>query len=140
MYYVQAPEPVSEKGWKWKPKGKTFSKFQSALDFKVKTQSDVKSGSHAEPSDLTVGEIAREWIEAGKPDWKIQTQNGHATQVEKYIVPALGHLKAQKLSHLAIRAASVDWQNKLGAKTVNNLLANHQPNLRVRNPGARLQV
>jgi integrase len=125
MYYIQAPDPLSEKGWKWKPKGKRFSKYQDALNFKVTTQSEVKSGNHVEPSHITVEEIAKEWLESGKPDWKIQTYNGHHMQVTKYIVPSLGHLKAGRLSAGNVRAAGAEWQKQksISAKTVNKLFA-----------------
>jgi integrase len=123
MYYIQVSDPLSEKGWKWKPKGKRFSKYQDAVDFKVKTQSEVKGGTHIEPSDLTVEEIAKQWLASGKPDWKTQTYNGHQMQVVKYIIPSLCSFKVSRLSAAAIRAASVEWLKTLSPKTVNKLFA-----------------
>src|SRR6266550_4006413 len=84
MYYIQVEDLLSEKGWKWKPKGKRFSKYQDALNFKVKIQNEVKGGNHVEPSDITIEQVAREWLESGKPDWKKQTILGHEMQVRKY--------------------------------------------------------
>ena len=109
MYYVQTPDHLSEVGFRWKSKGKQFAKYQDALDFKVKTQSEVKAGRYSEPSNLTVENIAKEWLAAWKPDWKVQTYNGYEMHLSKYILPCLGHLKAARLTAAAIRAASVEW-------------------------------
>ena len=80
MYYVQAPDPLRESGYHWKPKGKRFSKYQDALDFKVKVQSEVKSGSHQESSDLTLEELAKEWLQSCRQDWKLQTFDTHSSR------------------------------------------------------------
>src|SRR6266478_645866 len=63
---VQVPDALSTAGFKWKLKGKTFAKYQEAVDAKVRTQAEVKSGKYTEPTDVTVREVVAAWLEAGK--------------------------------------------------------------------------
>jgi integrase len=126
---VQVPDPLSPTGYRWKLKVETFAKEQEAINAKVKTQAEIKSGKYVEPSDLSVKELVEKWLEAGKTrgvskqgPWKIQTYLAHKTQLERYIAPELGELKASKLKKAAIEQAAAVWGRSVDNTTVNKVL------------------
>jgi integrase len=122
--------PVSdENGSRWKSKVKTFSRYQAAIDYKVKVQGEIKSDKYIEPSDKTVGELIRAWIDAGKSrgvtkrgPWKIQTTLKLEGVLENHIGPALGDIKAASLKKLAIERAADQWTRTQSAKNANKIL------------------
>jgi integrase len=129
MTYVQVSDPLSPSGFKWKPKGKRFSKYQDAVDAKVNIQAEVKSGKYVEPKDATVKELVAAWLKAGETrgvtkhgKWKIQTYLSHETQYN-YIVPKLGEIKASKLRKSQIELAAAGWKETRSAAVANVLLS-----------------
>ena len=128
MTYVQVPDPLSTDGFKWKLKGIRFAKYQDAVDAKIKTQSEVKSGKYTEPTEATVKELMAAWLEAGRTrgvtkhgKWKIQTYLSHETQYNE-IMPALGEIKASKLRKSQIEQAAAEWKETRSALVANVLL------------------
>jgi integrase len=129
--HVQIPDPVAPNGYRWKLKVKTFAKYQDAVDAKIKTSADVKSGKYIEPTDKTVKQLMEAWLEAGKTKgvvkrgrpWKIQTYLGFKGHLDNHIAPQLGDLKASILKKSAIELAGAKWQTegKLSAETVNKI-------------------
>jgi integrase len=126
---VAVPDPLSKSGFRWKLKGKTFAKYQEALDAKVKTQAEVKAGKYVEPSDVTVRELFSAWLEAGKTrgvtrhgKWKIQTYYSHEAHFN-HIAPKLGEIRASALRKSQIEQAAAEWTEAISADTANTLLA-----------------
>jgi integrase len=126
---VQVADPLAASGYRWKLKGKTYPTFQAALDAKVKTQAEVKSGRYTEPTDVTVREVVAAWLEAGKTrgvtkhgKWKIQTHLSHETQMN-HIAAKLGEIKASALRKSMIEQAAAQWKEAISADTANTLLA-----------------
>jgi integrase len=127
---VQVTDPLSPSEHRWKLKVQTFGKEQDARDAKLKIQNEVRSGSYAEPSELTVKGLVEEWLHAGKTrgvskkgrPWKIQTYISHKIQFDRYIAPQLGDLKASKLKKAAIEQAAGIWAQSVSAETTNKLL------------------
>jgi integrase len=127
---VQIPDPLSASGFRWKLVGKTYSSYQDAVDAKIKTQSEVKSGKYVEPTDATVKELVTAWLEAGKTrgvskrgPWKIQSYLSHQMQFNRHIAPKLGDVKASKLRKSMIEQAAAEWSETVSARTTNKLLA-----------------
>jgi integrase len=118
-YYV--PDPLAKNGWR--QKAKHFDKYQDAVDFKVKRHAEIKTGDYVPPVDLTVKEIAEKFLEARKPRWKAQTYAAHEVQLNNYIRPRCGHLKATSLKAVDIETAGAEWNKRVSHKTVNKVFA-----------------
>src|SRR5262249_38017164 len=126
---VKVDDPLSTTGFKWKLKGTTHDTYQNAVDAKVKTQSEVKSGKYVEATDATVKELFEAWLEAGKTRgvtkhgrWKIQTYFSHVAQLG-HIAPKLGDIKASLLRKSQIEQAAAEWKEAISADTANTLIA-----------------
>jgi len=126
---VKVDDPLSTTGFKWKLKGTTHDTYQNAVDAKVKTQSEVKSGKYVEATDTTVKELFEAWLEAGKTRgvtkhgrWKIQTYFSHVAQLG-HIAPKLGDIKASALRKSQIEQAAAEWKEAISADTANTLIA-----------------
>ncbi len=118
----RAPHPL-EPG-KLIQRQKTFGKFREATEYDKKVHTQVTEGDYIEPSNLTVKEIAEKWLEARrgkKGRWKEQTYLGHKSHVDRYILPALGHIRATTLRSVDVEIAGAEWQKELSAKTVNKI-------------------
>src|SRR5262249_44944091 len=113
---VLVPDPLAASGVRWKLKGKTYPRYQDALDAKVKIAAQVKARKYVEPSDKTVNEMVESWIEAGRNKgvtkhgpWKLQTYDGARGHLERHIAPMLGGLKASALRKVAVESAGAKW-------------------------------
>jgi hypothetical protein len=130
MTYVQVPDPLSTGGFKWKPKGMRFAKYQEAVDAKIKIQAEIKSGKYVEPKDAVVRELLAAWLEAGKTrgvvskrgPWKIQTYLSHERECG-YITSNLGEIKASKLRKSQVEQAAGVWREARSPEVANVLLS-----------------
>lgn len=58
----------------------------------------VKNGTYRQPSKLTVGEWLTMWLnDYMKPSIRPTTWEGYQTQIDKHIIPNLGHIRLDKL-------------------------------------------
>jgi integrase len=127
---VQVPDPLSPAGFKWKLKGKRFKTYEAAVSAKRKIQSDIESGKHVEPTDVTVKGLVEAWLEAGKTKgvskrgpWKIQTQLSNEAHLKRHIAPKIGDVKASKLRKSMVEQAAAGWKQETSARTTNKVLA-----------------
>jgi integrase len=91
----------------------------------------VRSGSHVEPTNVTVRELMESWLETGKrrgfnkrkQPWKIQTYLGNKMHADRYIIPKFGALPVAKLRKGAIEQAGQEWKEDSGITggTVNKI-------------------
>ena len=106
-------------------KQKTFRNYRAAVSFDEKTKTQLRDGDYVPPSAVTVREIVDSWLAARKGKkgrWKEQTFLSHKGHADNYILPSLGHMKAQSVRAVDVEAAAAEWKG-LSAKSVNKVLA-----------------
>lgn len=59
---------------------------------------DVRSGSYVPPTDRTVGDLIKEWLERGAARWKPATAAAYRQRAENHVLPIFGKTKAETLT------------------------------------------
>jgi len=96
---------------------------------KVLTQllSELNQGTLIEPSKLTLQEYLREWMKTYvEPNLSPTTVDGYRVNIEKHIIPSIGHIKLQTLTPLHLQrfykdklnSGRLDGKGGLNPKTV----------------------
>jgi len=96
---------------------------------RVMTQllSELHQGTLIEPSKLSVQEYLRSWMKTYvEPNLSPTTIDGYGVNIEKHIIPSIGHLRLQELSPLhlqrfysdKLKSGRVDGKGGLSAKSV----------------------
>lgn len=96
---------------------------------KVKTQllAELHQGTLIEPSKLTLQEYLREWMKTYvEPNLSPTTNDGYRVNIEKHIIPNIGHIRLQELSPLHLQRlykdklnnGRVDGKGGLSAKSI----------------------
>lgn len=96
--------------------------------FKSKTEAREKLRHHLNeldrgniPSDITIGEWLRKWLDEDCSDYKPSTLRSHIHCVETYIVPEIGKLKLDKLTHVQINKMYRKHEQRLSSVTVHRI-------------------
>ena len=126
---LQVPDWTQPSGFRWKSKVMTFNREKEAIDAKIKTASEVKSGNYVEPTNKSVLDLLTAWLETAKRDgvtkrgpWKMQTYLFHKTHIDNHIGPILGPMKASALKKRIIEQATAKWEQDTSAETANKIL------------------
>lgn len=99
-YVTVGYDPESQKPKKKYFYGKTRKEVQERIN---EAAGKVQAGTYREPSKLTVAEWFNNWLnDYMKPSLRPTTWESYKTQIDKHILPALGHLRLNQLqtSHL----------------------------------------
>ncbi|KAF0194377.1 MAG: prophage LambdaCh01 site-specific recombinase phage integrase [Bacillota bacterium] len=89
--------------------------------------SELHQGTLIEPSKLSVQEYLRGWMKTYvEPNLSPTTIDGYRVNIEKHIIPSIGHIRLQELSPLhlqrfyseKLKNGRVDGKGGLGAKSV----------------------
>jgi integrase len=123
MHTVRVKDPEAVDGWKWKLKGKTFPTYDKAVGFKVKNQADNRRSRNLEPTELTMEQLCKEYLEYKQPHLKRQTYLFYKSHVDLYIIPALGNKEAANILPAEIRKALNTWEQKLYWTTLKGVYA-----------------
>jgi integrase len=126
---AKVADPTSDDEYRWKLIGKRFKRLEDARNWRLKMQSENKTGAHVEPTEKTIAEMFEKWMEVGKKQgfrkngrpWKIQTLIRYQIILDKHIKPALGSTKASGLKRLAIEQAAQAWKETTSAQHANNI-------------------
>lgn len=82
--------------------GKTRKEVQEQVN---KTLGNVQAGTYREPSKLTMAEWLTSWLnDYMRPSLRPTTWESYKTQVDKHILPALGHLRLSQLQTSDLQA------------------------------------
>lgn len=102
--------------------GKTQKEVLKKLRDAVK-QSD--EGGYRKPSDKTVEEWMKEWLDSIRGSVKILTQQTYESKVRTYIIPELGKIKLRELKPVRIQAfeKKLSEEKGLAPKSFINILA-----------------
>ena len=77
-----------------------FETKREALAKMSEVQSAVQRDEFVTPSQLTVGEYLKDWLENRRSQLKPSTWRSYASNVQAHVVPALGKCRLQQLSPL----------------------------------------
>ena len=77
-----------------------FETKREALAKMSEVQSAVQRDEFVTPSQLTVGEYLKDWLENRRSQLKPSTWRSYASNVQVHVVPALGECRLQRLSPL----------------------------------------
>ena len=113
---------------------KTFKTKKEAEKAMQETMAKINNHSFVKDSKITVKAFLLEWLEVYiKPHMSPTTTDSYVTQVEKYIIPALGNKKLQDLKTVDIQKFYNQLKEKsplsgkpLSAKTIKNIHMNLQ--------------
>jgi Phage integrase, N-terminal SAM-like domain/Arm DNA-binding domain len=103
-WYFDVPDPVTGKRRQYSKGGfRTKKECQQALN---EALSALRTGTFVEPSQRTVaGFLVKEWLPAMRPPRvRPSTWLSYRKNVERHIVPALGHLPLQRLTPAQLTA------------------------------------
>ena len=89
----------------YKANGKRNQKWESGFRTKKDAQHrlnnrihEVQTGNYVEEDTRALGEFLREWFSSYvEPNLAINTINGYQTNIEKHIIPAIGHIQISQL-------------------------------------------
>jgi integrase len=114
---------IAKKGKRWYPvidirdeNGKRKRKWLQGFDTKKAAQAflneklnEIQKGTFVQTSDMTVADYLRYWLNNyAKPNTAPRTYEGYEMIVDKHLIPALGHLKLEKLQPLHIQKYYTD--------------------------------
>jgi hypothetical protein len=103
-WYFDMPDPVTSKRRQYSKGGfRTKKECQHALNDALAA---LRTGTFVEPSQRTVaGFLVREWLPAMRPPRvRRSTWLSYRKNVERHVVPALGHLPLQRLTPAQLTA------------------------------------
>ena len=108
---------------KWKDGFRTKKDAQAAL---TQILGQLAAGSYVEPTKKTVAVFLREWLPAIQGTVRPSTWRSYATNMERHVIPRLGHLALRKLSAPQLNAfysellatGRCDGRGGLSARTV----------------------
>lgn len=91
-----------------------FPSRTAAEQWLNRTKRENEDGTLARPSNMTVGQWLREWLDLGGGDrpWKPNTRYGYERIVELYLLPAFGRTRLQSLSSVEIQAQFSRWREE----------------------------
>jgi Phage integrase family/Phage integrase, N-terminal SAM-like domain len=67
-------------------------KVYNGIDPLEQEEAEKKRQQAERAKDITLGEAAKEWVEASQLDWEPITLSGNQHRLDKHILPKLGHL------------------------------------------------
>jgi hypothetical protein len=105
-WYFDVPDPVMGKRRQYSKGGfRTKRECQQALNEALST---LRTGTFVEPSQRSVaGFLVEEWLPAMRPPRvRPSTWLSYRKNVERHIVPALGHVPLQRLTPAQLRRFS----------------------------------
>ena len=95
-YVVRARDPETGR-----PKPRWVGGFKSRAAAKAardEARHDLHTGSYVPPQDLTVAEYLRRWVQGHAVELKPSTAASYRANIERYLIPAMGHERLQELS------------------------------------------
>lgn len=112
-YVTVGYDPKAEKSKRKYFYGKTKKEIQDKIN---DVAGKVRNGSYREPSKLSVAEWFKVWIEEyQKPSLRQTTWESYNMQIEKHILPSIGHIRLSELQTYHLQALYNDKQ-KDGAR------------------------
>ena len=100
-----------------------FSTRKEAQTFLTATLGSMQVGSFTEPSKVTVGEyLLQRWLPGRIPSLRPSTLDSYRRNIDRHVLPALGHVKLQQLSADQLDRFYADLLiSGLAPKTVRNI-------------------
>jgi len=94
---------VDERTGKVRRRSKSFTRKADARRFAAEMHAAVASGTYAEPSTITVAELADEWLKVRKTQLRPATWSSYERQLACHVLPAFGHVRVVDLkpAHLS---------------------------------------
>lgn len=90
-----------------KRKQKWFNGFRTKKEAENKLTevlSELKNNLYIEPTKITLSEFLKKWLEeCAKPNIAITTYSGYEVNINKHIIPAIGHIILQELQPIQIQ-------------------------------------
>lgn len=99
-FYYFIPDPnTGKKIQKYKCGFKTK---KEALEAKLAIEAQVRNNQYVAPNKITLGEYLQNWLENRRPNLSPTTYDGYKVNIEKHIIPILGHINLQRLTAMDI--------------------------------------
>lgn len=96
-----------------------YGKTKTACREKLRqAQAEILTGVYLEPSRVTVGEWLTMWLEAQADRVKPSTQQTYQAYVDRYLAPALGEIRLDKLAPVHVQRAFSDLARRLSPGSV----------------------
>ncbi|HYE10515.1 MAG TPA: site-specific integrase [Patescibacteria group bacterium] len=75
-----------------------FKTKKEAQEFLVGIQNKILTGSYVSPDNLTLKDYLKDWLKVyAEPNLKPATIDGYRNNIERHIIPCIGHIPLQKL-------------------------------------------
>lgn len=79
-------------------RSRTFPTRDQAEDHLRTVYRSIRDGRYVPPSERTVAELVRDWLDRGQRRWKPSTHASYRQRAEQHVIPPLGNLRAETLT------------------------------------------